>query len=222
MESGASRGVGIDRAGGGIVHGVGAGRSPNTDLREGALSAAHLPSVRQLRLSGPPFPGEAHEGVGGVFALSQYRRELGERGGAALVSQRSAASRKGAFACRAGRHPRVHRGAAVLPRSLLHPECRVTARCAAAWLRSAAMREIALPSDRNWTAQRGLHSEAGKFLHAPQQALVFAAFRENFGDVGALEAAALWRGDEQVGNVLPPFILLERFDLAVQAEEVIG
>src|SRR5262249_34942685 len=97
MESRASRGVGIDGAGGGIVHHVGTGGSPNTDLREGALSAAPLASVRQLRLSGPPFPGALHAGVGGISELSQYRCELGERGGAALVPQRSSASRKGAF-----------------------------------------------------------------------------------------------------------------------------
>src|SRR5262249_49785208 len=133
--------------------------------------------------------------------LSQYRRELGERGGAALVPQRSATSRKGAFACRAGRHPRDHRGATVLPRSLLHSQRRLTA-----------------PGRlRVW-----LRSESRRVLHACHQALVLATFRENLGDVGALEAASLWRGDEQFGNVLPPFILLEGLDLAMQAEEVIG
>ena len=63
---------------------------------------------------------------------------------------------------------------------------------------------------------------AGQALHAFQQPLVFAPLGEDLGDVGAFEDAALRAGGEHLGHVLPALVLLERLDLAVQAEEVVG
>ena len=69
---------------------------------------------------------------------------------------------------------------------------------------------------------RGQSGESGQSLHAAQQALVLPALREDLADVGALERLPLRSGAHDLRNVLPALVLLERLDLAVQAEEVVG
>src|SRR4029077_3353575 len=59
-------------------------------------------------------------------------------------------------------------------------------------------------------------------LHAPQEAFVLPALREDLRDVRPLERLALRPGAHHLGHVLPALVLLERLDLAVQAEEVVG
>src|SRR5512143_395680 len=58
-------------------------------------------------------------------------------------------------------------------------------------------------------------------LHALQKTLILAPLGEDLGDVGTLEELALRARGQHLGNVLPPLLLLERLDLAVQAKEVL-
>src|SRR5207253_3636644 len=80
-----------------------------------ARGGGQFADVRQLDLSGPPLPRPLDAEAGSVLPLSQPRRVDAEGAGAPLEARAHERLHQGRQARGDGRHPRVDRGAEVLP-----------------------------------------------------------------------------------------------------------